>query len=414
MESMMKKIRTTWRAWMQAAVLAALLLPTGMALSACSKNDAAAPAVAEEKGLLVSAEKVATMPAATLKQLAGAYSKSFAADIQYDVAVYTMRYRTTFQGKVVEASGVAALPLNRTSPAPVLSVQHGTIFKHDEAPTAMAGSLSGFEFFAAGGYITLIPDYLGFGASKQVLHPYYHQQYSGLAVVDMIKAAKALYRQEGLAENGQLFLAGYSEGGYVTMAAQKEIERNPSHGLELTATAAGAGGYDLTGMLADVVAGKPYTYPAYLAYVLMSYNKTYTWNRPLSDFYKEPYATRLAGLFDGRHSGGAINQQLTTQPDALFSDAFLAGLRGTGEQELKKALQDNSFNDWVPQSPTRLYHGTADVIVPYANSETTYERMKAAGAPDLKLVPIKGGTHGNSLLPMLTDLIPWMQSFEQR
>lgn len=414
MEGMMKKITTKWRTWTQAFVLTLLLLPTSIALPACSKSDAAMPAVAEEKGLLISAEKVATMPAAALKQLAGAYSNSFAADIKYDVAVYTLRYRTTFQGKTIEASGLAALPLNRATPAPVLSVQHGTIFKHDEAPTASAGSLTGFEFFAAGGYITLIPDYLGFGASSQVLHPYYHQQYSGLAVVDMIKAAKALYKQEGLAENGQLFLAGYSEGGYVTMAAQKEIELHPSHGLQLTAAAAGAGGYDLTGMLADVVAGKPYTYPAYLAYVLMSYNTTYTWNRPLNDFYKEPYATRLAGLFDGKHSGGAINQQLTTLPDQLFADTFLAGLRGTGEQELKKALQENSFNDWVPRSPTRLYHGTADVVVPYANSEMTYQRMKAAGAPNLVLVPIQGGTHGNSFLPMLTDLIPWMQSFEKR
>ncbi|MDX5419025.1 MAG: lipase family protein [Hymenobacteraceae bacterium] len=406
------KRRYSLRRWTHVVLMMAMLLPTSIAFTACSKSDAAAPDVVVERELLVSAEKVATLPASTLRQLAGVYGSAFKADIKYDVAVYNMRYRTTFQERETEASGLVALPINRNSEAPVLSVQHGTIFQHNEAPSAMAGGLTGFELFAAGGYITLIPDYLGFGASSHLLHPYYHQQYSGLAVVDMIKAAKALYAREGIAVSDQLFLAGYSEGGFVTLAAQKEIETNQEHGLRVTASGAGAGGYDLTEMLDDVIAGKPYSYPAYLAYVLMSYNKSYSWNRPLTDFYKEPYATRLAGLFNGQHSGGDINRQLTTMPHELFSEQFLDGLRGGGEQALKQALQQNSFNDWVPKSPTRLYHGTADVIVPYANSANTYNRMKAGGAPNLALVPIQGGTHGSSLIPMLSDLIPWMQSFE--
>ncbi|PKV63124.1 alpha/beta hydrolase family protein [Pontibacter ramchanderi] len=408
----MTNLKYKLKQWGSTLALVALLAPVTLSFSSCSKSDAAIPESVTERERLVSAEKVGTLSSAMLKQLAGAYAGSFQSQIKYDVAIYKVSYLTTFQGRETEASGLVALPMNLTTAAPVLSVQHGTIFRHDEAPSAMSGGLSGFEVFASGGYITLIPDYLGFGASRNVLHPYYHQQSSGIAVVDLIKAAKSLYAQEGIADNGQLFLAGYSEGGYVTLAAQKEIETNPQHGLKITASGAGAGSYDLTSMLADVKAGKPYTYPAYLAYVLMSYNKTYAWNRPLTDFYQEPYATRLATLFNGQHSGSAINKQLTTQTEDLFSATFLEGLRGNGEQELKKALQENSFNNWVPQSPTRLYHGTADVIVPYANSRQTFERMKAAGAPKLELIPIQHGTHGSSMIPMLTDLIPWMQSFE--
>ncbi|WP_018478953.1 lipase family protein [Pontibacter roseus] len=410
----MKKIVNKWKIWVHTCVVALLLLTVGIPMTACSKGDEAVPETAVERELLVSAEKVATIPASALQRLADAYGGSLKEQIKYDVAVYTIRYRTTYQEKETEASGLVALPVNRTSPAPVLSVQHGTIFKHEEAPSASAGGLTGFEFFAAGGYVTLMPDYLGFGASKQVLHPYYHQQYSGLAVVDMIKAAQSLYARENIAVNDQLFLAGYSEGGFVTLAAQKEIEMNPAHGLKVTASGAGAGGYDLTEMLADVVAGKPYEYPAYLAYVLMSYNTSYGWNRPLTDFFREPYASRLAALFNGQHSGGNINSQLTTNTRELFTEKFLTDLKGSGEQDLKQALLANSFNSWVPQSPTRLYHGTADVIVPYANSEHTFIRMKGAGAPNMTLVPIKGGTHGSSFIPMVVDLVPWMQSFEKR
>ena len=411
----MKKIKHYINQWAHAALVAALLLPAGIALSSCSKGEAAVPeAAAPEKELLVSAEKVSTLQAAALQQLAGVYGASLKDQVRYDVAIYRITYLTTFQDKEIEASGLVAVPVNRPTPAPVLSVQHGTNFKHDEAPSLMADGLNGAEFFAAGGYVTLMPDYLGFGASKQVLHPYYNQRYSGLTVVDMIKAAKSLYKREGIAVNDQLFLAGYSEGGFVTLAAQKEIETNPAHGLKVTASGAGAGGYDLSAMLADVVAGKPYSYPAYLAYVLMSYNTSYGWNRPFSEFYREPYASRLNGLLNGQHSGGSINRQLTTQTRELFSDKFMAELKGNGEQALKQALAENSFLDWVPQSPTRLYHGTADDIVPFSNSEQVYKRMKAAGAPNLTLVPIKDGTHGSSFLPMLADLVPWIQSFETR
>ncbi|MHC2990730.1 hypothetical protein OB13_03735 [Pontibacter sp. HJ8] len=410
----MKKIKNKVAHWLYASLVAILLLPVVLPLTACSKEDGTAPEVAPEKELLVSAEKVATLPAASLKQLAGAYAGSLRDQLKYDVAIFRVHYLTTFQGKETEASGLVVLPLNRTTPAPVLSVQHGTNFKQDEAPSVASGGMTGFEFFASAGYITLIPDYLGFGASSQVFHPYYNQQYSGLVVVDMIKAARSLYKKEKVEANDQLFLAGYSEGGYVTLAAQKEIETHPEHGLKITASGAGAGGYDLTAMLADVVAGKPYSYPAYLAYVLQSYNTSYNWNRPFTDFYQEPYAPRLAGLLNGGHSGGSINRQIPTKPEELFTAKFLADLKGNGEQALKQALQENSFNDWVPQSPTRLYHGTADVIVPYANSEQTYQRMKAAGAPDLTLVPIPDGTHESSFIPMLKDLVPWMQSFEKR
>src|SRR5690606_25925463 len=113
-------------------------------------------------------------------------------------------------------------------------------------------SFNGPELFASAGYATFIPDYLGYGASTQILHPYYNERYSAMAVIDMIKAGKIFCKNEDIPVSDKLFLAGYSEGGYVTLAAQKEIESNPAHNLKITAVAAGAGGYDLTAMLADI------------------------------------------------------------------------------------------------------------------------------------------------------------------
>ncbi|WP_233555625.1 alpha/beta fold hydrolase [Pontibacter oryzae] len=395
----------------------ALLLGTLLGNASCEK-EATATAVLNPteaptaKDLYVSSELLVSVPKEMLRQLAteqgyGTYGN----EIKYGVSVYKLIYATTYQGREIHASGLVCVPQQMATPAPVISAQHGTIFAHQDAPSNFQ-DMSGFELFASAGYIMLIPDYIGFGASENILHPYYDQKHSALAVVDMIKAAEAVYKKYEVLASDKLFLVGYSEGGYVTLAAQKEIETNPAHGLKVTAAAAGAGGYDLTEMLGNIKSGQPYSYPAYLAYVLQAYNTTNNWQRPLSDFFREPYATKLPGLFDGSKGGSAINQELTTDPRQLFSEQFYADLQhAQKELTLKQALQANSFHNWVPQSPTRLYHGTTDNIVPFSNSRQTYEMFLDKGAGQLEFIPIEGKGHGSAFEPMLQSVVPWIQQF---
>ena len=68
------------------------------------------------------------------------------------------------------------------------------------------------------GFITAIPDFLGLGVSE-MMHPYMVSISSATAVVDMIRAGMYLCDSIDVSVSDQLFLSGYSEGGYVTMAA---------------------------------------------------------------------------------------------------------------------------------------------------------------------------------------------------
>lgn len=364
--------------------------------------------VSAGKKYLVSAAAGDETARATLQFLASGFGQAgISALLKYDVKAYTLTYSTTYKGNPVEASGLIMVPVGMKEKAPIVSLQHGTTFEKDEAPS-VRGGFQGMEFFASAGYVTLMPDFIGYGKSASLFHPYYDRKHSASTVIDLIKAAKEFLSSEQILVNDKLFLAGYSEGGYVTLAAAKEIDTNPVHDLKVSAVAAGAGGYDLPEMLQGITRNSYYAYPSYLAFVLMAYNHTYEWNKPLEYFFKDRYADALSKYLTGEYSGGYINSRLTTNVPGLFEPNFFQALHSPeGELELKKALNENSVAGWTTQVPIRMFHGTRDEIIPYQNSEITLEKFRAAGSENVSLTLIQGGTHGNSFERMLREFIPW-------
>jgi len=373
------------------------------------------PTPTDGQELFVSAQAIGTIPKLQLQTLATLVGfGAFTPQLKYDATYYKFLYKTTYKGQLIQVSGLLGVPLNTPAPPALLSAQHGTMFRQADAPSNFPNAFTGFELFASAGFVTVIPDFIGLGASSNVVQPYYDKATSARTVVDMLKAARYFLQQQNIATNKNLFLIGYSEGGYVTMAAQQEIETNPAHQLTLTAAAEGAGGYDLPGMLSGIASTTTYATPSFLALLLNGYNTTYGWNRPLTDFFQSPYAARVPGLLDGTKDRATIDAQLTTSPAALFTSTFYTALgSSTGEAVLKQQLADNSFNNWVPRSPTRLYHGTADESVFYQTSASTAARFQAAGATNVLFTPIPGGTHGTSILPMMADALPWIQSLDK-
>lgn len=71
----------------------------------------------------------------------------------------------------LRASGLVSVPVKAAGARnPVLSYQHGTIFRDIEAPSNNAVASEVAVVMASLGYIVLAPDYVGFGASKGT-HP---------------------------------------------------------------------------------------------------------------------------------------------------------------------------------------------------------------------------------------------------
>ena len=112
----------------------------------------------------------------------------------------------------------------------------------------------------------------------------------------MLKASTKYMVKNGILFNGQIYISGYSEGGYVAMAMAEEIEKNYSDQFSLKGIAPMAGPYDLKALgEKEVNASRVMEYPAFLAYLTQSYAYVYD-DINLSDIINYPDTNRFNQL----------------------------------------------------------------------------------------------------------------------
>lgn len=337
--------------------------------------------------------------------------------LQYDVEVYSVTYKTTYQEKSIIASGLVILP-KTTDSVGMVSFQHGTIASHEEAPSVQSlynPEILLYTSLASTGFIAVIPDFIGFGSSSNLLHPYYVQEVSASAVIDLLKAARELALQKKIAFNGNLFLAGYSQGGYVTMAAHKAIEKNGLLNFNLIASFPSSGGYDIKGMQDYLFAQEIYDEPFFLGYVAMAYRTYYKWMQPLTDFFQTKYATEIPSLFDGTKTGSQIDYYLNDTIPKLVNPDLLSSIDSNLKyQYIVDAFNNNSLLDWTPTIKMFMYHGDADTTVPFQNSIDTYNKLIQNGASPsiVTFTSFPGQTHSTGIVPYIETFVPTMISLK--
>jgi predicted esterase len=313
---------------------------------------------------------------------------------------YKVPYTTTDESGVeVEASGLFVIPTGMPPAVSqiglsMVSDDHGTIFANINAPSVGAKSYgtpdgSSILLTSLGGFATLQPDYVGFGDSNgKHYHPYVLKKSLASASVDFIKAVKVFATNNDIKLNNQLFITGYSEGGYAAMATLQKIESDGEMSVAMAAPMAGP--YDLNLTAFGVLSSKELSVPVFMADIGYAYGKAY--DKELSTIINEPYASKLPTLLDGSLDGTTINNQLpykTTGEDGLFTPSFVGGFFASSEHWFREAVVENSVHAWVPKSSVRLVHCESDDVIPYVIAQQTEGTMKAMGAEDVAIVPIE-------------------------
>lgn len=341
--------------------------------------------------------------AATQYQAAG----EIIPDVISGVNIYSVTYNTEFMGEPVVASGLICAP---TAPGtyPILSFQNGTNTLHSSTPTADPQALGYqmIEYIASAGYVVVIPDYLGFGASKNMAHPYLHKESTVRTVVDMLRAAGEFDEDiaKDISVTNECYVIGYSQGGWATLALLEALENDYSSEFTVKAASCGAGPYDLGAFNDYVLEQASYPMPVFLCYIANAYSTYDLYPNNLSDLFNNPYYGRIPGLYDGLHTSEQINSQLNTSIAGLFSADYLAGYASDAKYAgVRNALAENSINGWDSDVPILFLHGTADNYVMPFLSENMHQAMISEGTNPLSClyVPLDGLDHSEGAVPAI-------------
>lgn len=317
----------------------------------------------------------------------------------YGYKAFKIPYTTTDEeGNEVEASGLFVIPPtlhNQVASLGGLSMvsdDHGTIFADREAPSVIAdtnGAPDGSAILltSLGGFATLQPDYIGFGDSKSHYHPFVLKDSLANATVDFIKQVKVFAGDNNITLNNQLFLTGYSEGGYAAMATLKKIEEEQLTDLTVSMAAPMAGPYALKSMADVVLRQSTLGVPSFMANVGYAYASAN--NQELNTIINEPYASKLPTLFNGDLTRMQIDPELTTQTTGLFSQSFIDDYFRNDTNWFREAVTANNLHTWAPTTPVKLVHCQGDDVISYAISQLTEGTMDAMGASSVSLVPVE-------------------------
>lgn len=385
-------------------------------LLACQKDENPIPDQPKiyERGEISGNKSLGTFTSGEIQTILDATGAAFPFSLDYTVEALAVNYYSADQnGNLIQVSGALMLPQGVDNLA-ILSIQHGTETKRNlvasVSPTQSVEGTIGL-LTASMGYATFIPDYPGFGASK-MNHPYMHAPSLVPTIIDFIQAGKSYCTEHQITLNGQVFLIGYSEGGFACLAVQKTLEEASENEFEITAVAPLSGPYDLKGMFDKIFETGSYDTPAYAAYFLFAYDEIYGWDR-LEEFIKAPYASIIPDLYNGSKTWGEITDQLPASFDALLKPQFIAGYLNGNESEFISALEENTLLNWTPKAPIHFIHGDADQIVPYENATIAHERLIANGANSVQISPISGGTHASSGPAAITKALEWFEEYKQ-
>ncbi len=331
--------------------------------------------------------------------------------IKYGLVIYEITYKTTFNGEPVIASGLVSAPMEE-GPFPIISYQNGTNTLHNNAPSVNPDHnfYIMLEAVASTGFVIALPDYIGFGSTDDTFHPYLHQNSTVPVVLDMLRAVEELASLREFKLNNDLYLTGYSMGGWATMHVQKEIETNHSSEFNLKASAPSAGPYDLNFVNDYVLNLESYSNPYFMGFVFESYKNLNEINTPLDEIFNPPYDSLISVLYDGTLSGVEINNYLTTDISELFTENFLLNFDSdTTFSSVLEALEANSIDAWNVSTPTRLIHSTEDESVPFQVSQGIYQEFLEAGANSntVQLIPLPEYNHNEGIIPAGLLSVQW-------
>ena len=309
------------------------------------------------------------------------------------------------QNEATNATGALMVPTGAdpacTGARPIVLYAHGTTtdklyniadITHPGAPGASEGSLIA-ALYAAQGFTVVAPNYAGYDASALKYNPYLNADQNSKEMIDALTAARKAIPAVGSADSGKLFVTGYSQGGYNSLAAQRALQaagQTVTAGAHLSSPAAISLLLDYGTLGAPALGGT-----VFLPLITTSWQKEFgnLYATP-ADIYEAQYASGIETLLPNTtpintlFSTGKLPQQALYPANAVPGPATPAFAPFYGPNNLLKQsfLSAQAADIQAHPCPGNAFPATAasrSSTTPLACAPTTGFR-KAAVANDLR------------------------------
>ena len=289
---------------------------------------------------------------------------------------------------------------NDLKPDNICLMEHYTITSDAETPS----NTFALEMFITGNSLTIMPDYIGYGVTKELPHPYLHHDVCAINSIDALTAGYDLFGDNGecgMAEGWKLYLAGASQGAGNAIAVHKYMDTH----LDLAAkwnfasSNCSSGPYSpvvtIDKYLTDGKVAYPVVFPLVMKTMFDSYPEImsgFTEEMVYAQNYLEVKAEIDNMLASKEHNTAVINQlfidkvKKTIDADLADNEIYLVDILSSAmldkESPICKAfyrcLEKNDLTKgWTPIHPMKLHYSPFDAVVPQENSLAIFEAFGA-------------------------------------
>ena len=323
-------------------------------------------------------------------------------------------YRVTYPSVIPErgnrptvTTALLAVPDLPGTSFPMVSYQHGTVYGKQEVPSFIAQSPETALMvaqFAGQGYIVVGADYFGLGLSTEP-EGYMVKASQQQATADLLAASRSVLEAMKLS-SPKLFLAGWSQGGFVTMALLEKLEAD---GIAVNAAATASAPVDvyvaLSGFL-DFPRPLDATWVMSL-FILSAFSYENYYGLPglaralIADEYYE--VTRKA------YAREAFNvADIPTDITKLIRPAYFDPQYFANSAYGRIALATNAYR-WVIKTPVRNYYGETDEVISTGLGQLAQTYQRAMGAGNMQVEAISTGktTHRGTFATAVPQWKAW-------
>lgn len=277
----------------------------------------------------------------------------------------------TPQGDSLLVSGRVYLPKQRYLNGIVIA-NHYTMTSDAEVPSNM---LSMESVFAMKGYAVIMPDYVGYGLSRDEVHPYLHWRSAAQTAIDLLDCMPQLLDYYGYNYPIDVVVTGYSQGGAVALGVTRMIEERDSLWV-VRKLYAGAGPYDPAATYLYCVERDTMGIPAAIPLIVMGLSDAYGLGFELEDFFLEPLLSHYDDwVLSKEYTVVQINEMMGSTVMSELMTAEVLDPNHPLSDMLYEALLWNSNVGYDLLSPAYFLHSVDDDVVPLVNTENLMAQM---------------------------------------